>query len=136
MIRARSNNKWYNGFIVNIEINIIDDLNNEWLIVKYNKNKKTKKIQRYCNDIKPIPNNNILSLDINSKCLIYSDIDNKWLNGEVISIHKEDDGEWLTIKFVENNKNKICEIQRYSEEIKVFKNNKNNIINKKEKEEV
>eukprot|EP01084_Bolivina_argentea_P224400 379466_1 len=73
LIYSRSENKWYDAKIEKIFTNDGDEtkqsqLCNEWLIVKYKNNKKTKKIQRNCADIKPIPDDHILSLNKGSKC--------------------------------------------------------------------
>ena len=50
MIFSRSNNKWYLGRIEDVT----GKLKNEWLIVRYDNNKKTKKIQRNSKDVQPI----------------------------------------------------------------------------------
>eukprot|EP01084_Bolivina_argentea_P251831 422524_1 len=84
LIRSRSEQKWYNAQIVAIittdtkEEKETTKQNNEWLIVKYKKNKKTKRIQRMCKDIKPIVNNNNILLKKGSFCLIYSNVLNIW----------------------------------------------------------
>eukprot|EP01084_Bolivina_argentea_P085905 155292_1 len=124
-IYSRSQNKWFDGKIKRIEH--IND--KEWLIVKYNKNTKTKKIQRHCIDISPIPINHASLFNIGSICQIYSR--NKWCNGEVISIYNDNEGEWLKIKYSEKGCVKICDIQRYNNEIKLITNiNKLSDINK------
>lgn len=123
MIYSRSNKKWYDGKIENI-ITVTDDNDHnkqvtEWLIVRYN-NKKTKRIQRNCNDIKPIPNNHNVLLKKKSFCLIYSNITKLWCKGQIISIFNDKEGEWLKIKYWDTNEHKICDIQRYSKDLKVF----------------
>ena len=103
-IYSRSDKQWHEGHIKDI---IFDesktehskDTKNEWLIVKYSNNKKTKRIQRYCKDIKPLPVSANFALEKGSKCCIYSHVVNNWVKGEVIKVDKDEEGEWLTIKY-------------------------------------
>eukprot|EP01083_Nonionella_stella_P128602 389715_1 len=58
LIYSRSDNKWYDGQIEQI-VNDNDQAQNqspkkEWLIVRYKNDKKRKRIQRNCPDLKPI----------------------------------------------------------------------------------
>eukprot|EP01083_Nonionella_stella_P057777 151538_1 len=119
-IYSRSNDEWTDGKIIKIDGSNIK--RNEWLHVRYGKTKnKTKKIQRNCADIKPIPDDHILSLNKGSKCLIYSNIIQLWCEGKVASVYRDKDGEWLRIKYWDTNEYKICDIQRFSKEIQIFK---------------
>eukprot|EP01083_Nonionella_stella_P170376 579677_1 len=60
LIYSRSDKEWYEAKIVAIKRVDSEQKDgepiNEWLTVKYKDGKKTKKIQRFCRDIKPIPN--------------------------------------------------------------------------------
>eukprot|EP01084_Bolivina_argentea_P256330 431530_1 len=70
-IYSRSNDEWTDGKIIKIDGSNIK--RNEWLHVRYGKTKnKTKKIQRNCKDIKPIPADHPIYFNIGSLCLIYS----------------------------------------------------------------
>eukprot|EP01084_Bolivina_argentea_P098411 176869_1 len=138
LIYSRSKDKWYDAKITSID----GENKHEWLTVKYgNKRKKSKKIQRACKDIKPIPLDHAIFFKIGSHCEIYSRsiFCDEWRNGKVINIYHDDDGEWLTIKYSENIHNsnikatKICDIQRYSKDIKLLLNCSDEYIEKKNK---
>eukprot|EP01084_Bolivina_argentea_P261736 442444_1 len=73
-----------------------------------------------CKDIKPIVNNNNILLKKGSFCLIYSNVLNIWCKGQIISIFNDIEGEWLKIKYFDTNEHKICDIQRYSKQLKIF----------------
>ena len=75
----------------------------EWLVVSYKKNRKRKRIQRHCADIRPIPKDHILSLKVGSKCLIHSNIIKLFVEGKVVSIFKDKEGEWLKIRYFDTN---------------------------------
>eukprot|EP00484_Ammonia_sp_Unknown_P016751 CAMPEP_0197041218 /NCGR_PEP_ID=MMETSP1384-20130603/17796_1 /TAXON_ID=29189 /ORGANISM="Ammonia sp." /LENGTH=491 /DNA_ID=CAMNT_0042472099 /DNA_START=36 /DNA_END=1511 /DNA_ORIENTATION=- len=131
LIYSRSENRWYDAKITKIineggdEKTVEEEkqaaLTQEWLIVNYKNGKKNKRIQRKCQDIKPIPSDHILSLKKGSICLIYSSIIKLWCEGKVISVFTDEDGEWLKVKYWDTNEHKICEIQRYSPELQTFK---------------
>jgi len=131
LIYSRSKQKWFEGQI----IKIYGSLHDEWLVVKYNV-KSTKEIQRNSTDIKPIPSDNIKSLRVGKQCLILSEYSNIWYQGEVLSVLNDDEGEWLAIKYTENDLEKIADIQRYSKQLRVFnQNNYDELIAKKNKKE-
>ena len=119
LIYSRSKNKWFDGIIEKIE----GDTKNEWLVVKYgdfnSKKKQTKKIQRNCKDIQPIPIDHPSYFIKGSKCKIYSTLTSLWCHGEVIDIFHDEQGEWLQVQYSEDDTTKICDIQRYSEDIKL-----------------
>merc|ERR1712228_95073 len=115
LIYSRSKQQWFQGQITRI----VGKLHNEWFMVKYN-NKFTKEIQRNSRDLKAIPSDSIYSLRTSSKCLILSDYANLWYIGNILSILMDDGEEWLAIKYTENEIDKIVEIQRNSQELKVF----------------
>eukprot|EP01084_Bolivina_argentea_P012563 23511_1 len=122
LIFSRSTKKWFSGCITEIK----GKGNNEWFTVKYCKN-KTKQIQRNCSDMKPIPNNDHSYFKKGSICMIKSDNGvNKWCFGTVINIFYDQQEEWLTIKYKENNIIKTCDIQRLSQDIKLIVENNNN----------
>eukprot|EP01083_Nonionella_stella_P113355 334149_1 len=132
LIYSRSKQKWFEGQIVEIT----GELHEEWLVVKYNQ-KTTKEIQRNSKDIQRIPLDNILSLRIGSKCLILSEYSNIWYVGEVISILNDEEGEWIAIKYTENDLDKIADIQRYSKQLRVFTTkNYNELIVQRQSNEV
>eukprot|EP01084_Bolivina_argentea_P012565 23515_1 len=124
LIYSRSDNEWYEAKIVAIKRVDSEQKDgepiNEWLTVKYKDGKKTKKIQRFCRDIKPIPNDHNSRLKKGSRCLIYSNVLQLWCKGQVIKIETDTEGEWLTIKYWDTTEHKICEIQRYSKDLKLF----------------
>eukprot|EP01084_Bolivina_argentea_P195496 335356_1 len=132
LIYSRSDNKWHNGQIQSITTSTSDmkeekefdshhaKHQNEWLIVKYKNNKKTKRIQRLCKDIKPIENNYNISLNQHSYCLIYSNVLDIWCKGQIIKIFKDSEGEWLRVKYWDTNEHKICDIQRFSKDLKIY----------------
>eukprot|EP01084_Bolivina_argentea_P317512 550527_1 len=132
LIYSRSKSKWMQAEIIDIKGKEKD----EWLVVKYN-NKSTKEIQRNSKDLKPVSNQNILSLRIGSKCLILSEYSHLWYEGQVISILNDDEGEWLAIKYKENDLDKIADIQRYSKQLKLHndKNYTKYIVNQHTKKE-
>ena len=118
MIFSRSDNKWYLGEIEDIN----GQLKDEWLTVRYDNNKKTKKIQRASKDIEPIYDTKINHPSLfkpNTKCKILSDDKTgSWCSGEIIDVFNDTEGEWLKVKYFEDNVYKICDIQRYSKQIK------------------
>merc|ERR1712228_120791 len=60
---------------------------------------------------------NILkALGVGSQCQIFSKSQQEWVNGEIIKIFSDSEGEWLRVKYGKDN---IKEIQRYSEQIRV-----------------
>eukprot|EP01084_Bolivina_argentea_P074516 135170_1 len=68
---------------------------------------------------------------VGSKCLIYSNSANKWVNGTIIKIHNDKDGEWLTVRYI-TNATKTKQIQRDHANIKPI----DNVIIKSEKTEL
>eukprot|EP01084_Bolivina_argentea_P263944 446935_1 len=104
----------------------------EWLVVRYGpNNKKTKKIQRNCADIKLLPLDHASYFKQGSTCKIYSHLISSWCNGQVIEIFRDNEGEWLKIKYTEDDKIRVCDIQRYSTDIKLLINTKSNIYSNK-----
>eukprot|EP01083_Nonionella_stella_P297776 1010996_1 len=119
LIFSRTQDKWFEG-----KITLINGFNNdEWLTVKYGNTKKnTKRIQRNCKYIKPLPCNHPSQFIIGSKCQIYSDITLSWCYGTIIDIYNDIEGEWLKVKYNEKTSEKICDIQRYSKDFKLISN--------------
>eukprot|EP01083_Nonionella_stella_P164841 546879_1 len=116
-VYSRGKDTWFEGTIERIEGT---KKHNEWLIVRYGKTmQKTKKIQRACSDIKPIPANHPIFIKQGSNCSIYSYDTDTWCKGEVTSIYHDKDGEWLKVKYKEDGKWKVCDIQRYSDDIEL-----------------
>eukprot|EP01084_Bolivina_argentea_P317513 550528_1 len=119
LIYSRSKSKWMQAEIIDIKGKEKD----EWLVVKYGETndtskRKKKQIQRYCEDIKP---NDAYSYQVGSKCQIFSEISTMWCNGEVIEIYTDQEGEWLTVKYLIKDKDFMaCDIQRYSSQIKLI----------------
>merc|ERR1711920_180751 len=71
LIYSRSKDRWFDGKISEIRIT----QNVEWLVVKFGefgKKKKTKKIQRYCKDVKPIPVDHASYIVVGSHVQIFS----------------------------------------------------------------
>ena len=64
------------------------------------------------------------ALTVGSQCQILSKSQQKWVNGEVIKIFSDEEGEWLRVKYGKDN---IKEIQRYSEQIRVQQNESKNV---------
>eukprot|EP01084_Bolivina_argentea_P153563 267764_1 len=96
LIYSRSKDQWTDGKIVRIDGT---NKTNEWLIVRYGKTKKkTKKIQRNCQDIKLIPHDHPIHFDAASLCLIYSYDVEEWCDGEVENIFTDAQGEWMKVK--------------------------------------
>eukprot|EP01084_Bolivina_argentea_P190589 327473_1 len=122
VIYSRSDKQYYDGKIEKIifENDEKQSLSNEWLIVRYKDNKKTKNIQRNCKDIKSIPEGHILSLQKGSLCLIYSHHTLLWCKGQIISVFNDNEGEWLRVKYFNTKENKMCDIQRYSKDLHIF----------------
>ena len=90
-IYSRSADKWYDGQVTEITDHTLPNgrrgsKSDEWLVVKYKNGKKTKRIQRNCADIKPVPQDHILSLRAGSRCLIYSRKFEIWMQGEVLRV--------------------------------------------------
>jgi len=121
-IFSRSSKKWFDANITNIFF--VGDRNqrrNEWLVVRYDQGKRTKKIQRSCPDIKPITDDDVCSLKAGSKCLILSTELDVWVCGRVLSVFEDEEGEWLKVKYIEDNIWKVCDIQRYSKQLRVYR---------------
>ena len=117
MIYSRSKNKWLEGKVTQIDGEGVD----EWLVVKYGQNnKKIKRIQRNCADIKPIPPDHPSFFVKGSFCSILSPELSIWCDGEVIDIFHDEQGEWLKVKYNENGTDVVCDIQRYSNDIKLL----------------
>eukprot|EP01083_Nonionella_stella_P136915 416742_1 len=116
LIYSRSKTKWFKGKITSI----YSQNNEEWLRVKYGSNfDKTKSIQRYSKHITPIRED--------------SHSTNSWCNGEVMNIFHDKDGEWLKVTYEECNVMMVCDIQRYSNDIRLLQTTTNtNQINIKE----
>eukprot|EP01084_Bolivina_argentea_P300724 518625_1 len=130
-IYSRSKEQWYAAEIEKIE----GENKNEWLTVRYgNKKNKIKKIQRNCKDLKPISLDHAVFFKKGSNCEIYSTVSRKWCNGEVVSIFHDNEGEWLTIKYEEDNTTKQCDIQRYSKDIKLILDTQD--VNKKKEQKI
>ena len=89
-------------------------------MVSYKDGKKRKRIQRHCGDIRPIPRDHVLSLRVGSKCLIHSNIVKRFVEGSVVSIYRDEEGEWLKVRYWDTNEHKLCDIQRFSKELLVF----------------
>ena len=90
-IYSRSADSWFDGKVTEVIAHKLANgrrgsRSDEWLVVKYKNGKKTKRIQRNCPDVKPIPNDSILSLRCGSQCLIYSKKFEIWLQGEVLRV--------------------------------------------------
>jgi len=123
-IYSRSADTWYDGKVTEV---ISSKLTNgrrgsksdEWLVVKYKNFKKTKRIQRNCQDIKPMPESSVLSLRAGSQCKIYSKRFSIWLQGEVLRVFTDAEGEWLRIKYFENGFGRTTEIGRFSKQLRV-----------------
>merc|ERR1719334_334288 len=120
LVFSRSSNQWFDAKIV--DIFFMSD-SNEWLVVEYDEGRKTKQIQRNCADIKPIPKDHILSLKKDSKCLVLGADTHRdvWLSGRVIAVYENAEGEWLRVKYFERDLWRTCEIQRYSEQLRVYR---------------
>eukprot|EP01084_Bolivina_argentea_P122039 216277_1 len=73
-----------------------------------------------------------ISWIIGSKCLIHSEVKNKWIIGEIIEIINDNEGEWLNVKYIINKEIFCKQIQRFSKYIKPIFNNIN-INNKRKK---
>ena len=92
LIYSRSKDKWFDGKISEIRTT---EEKIEWLVVKFGefgKKKKTKKIQRFCKDIKPIPIDHASYIVVGSHDQIFSYISPKWCDGEVIEIFYDEQG--------------------------------------------
>eukprot|EP01084_Bolivina_argentea_P105720 189319_1 len=111
LIYSRSKEQWFKGKI----INITGSGKTEWLVVTYGKT--TKKIQRCSEYIRAIPKFHPENFRKGSKCKILDS--QNWCDGKIEDIIHDEKGEWLRVTFVENGFIKMCDIQRYSDDIKV-----------------
>eukprot|EP01084_Bolivina_argentea_P082818 149956_1 len=55
---------------------------------------------------------------IGSKCLIYSEVNNEWICGEIMDIFTDNEGEWLNVKYIINKEIFAKPIQRLNKDIK------------------
>eukprot|EP00485_Elphidium_margaritaceum_P008250 CAMPEP_0202688390 /NCGR_PEP_ID=MMETSP1385-20130828/3909_1 /ASSEMBLY_ACC=CAM_ASM_000861 /TAXON_ID=933848 /ORGANISM="Elphidium margaritaceum" /LENGTH=356 /DNA_ID=CAMNT_0049343357 /DNA_START=33 /DNA_END=1103 /DNA_ORIENTATION=+ len=119
LIFSKSKEQWCVGTVVEIS----GEKKEEWMTIKYGlygaNLKSSKQMQRYSADIKPIPTDHPSQFKVGSLCHIYSDIVTQWLSGRVVSVYNDDEGEWLQVKYIENKVAKLCDIQRYSKDIKL-----------------
>ena len=118
-VYSRSKKRWFIGKIDAIK----GHKTREWLHVRYGEQNlfnHSKKIQRNCPDIEAIRNDHPVFIKKGSKCKIYSNANKEWLNGTVIEIFDDSEGEWLRVKYAVNNTFRTVEIQRFSEEIKLI----------------
>ena len=114
-ILSRSENKWFLGKIEDV----VGELQNEWLVVKYGNNfKKTKKIQRNSEFIKEVPSDHAVHFKVSSLVSIYSTVTNMWCDGKIIDIFKDKEGEWLKITYYDQDIENVVEIQRFSSDLK------------------
>eukprot|EP01083_Nonionella_stella_P109896 321035_1 len=114
LIFSRSKQKWYEGKIEKIN----GQLQEEWLVVRYDSNRKTKEIQRNSTDVKPLPSNHPLALQKGSLCSVYSDKTYNWYKGEIINVFNDAEGEWLKVKYKEEDSVQTAELQRFSSDLK------------------
>eukprot|EP01083_Nonionella_stella_P084699 234537_1 len=122
LIYSRSKTKWFKGKITSI----YSETNEEWLRVKYGANfHKTKSIQRYSKYIIPIIEDQSSLFRKGSICSIYSYTTNSWCNGEVMKIFSDKDGEWMKVTYEECNVTMVCDIQRYSNDIRLLQTTAN-----------
>eukprot|EP01084_Bolivina_argentea_P197595 338587_1 len=119
LIYSRLKSKWFDGTIMEI----YDEKHEEWLVVEYGPNAKTtKKIQRNCADIKPLPLDHPSYFKVGSICQIYSHLIADWCKGEVIEIYFDNEGEWLKVQYTQHDEINVCDIQRYCKDLKLLIN--------------
>ena len=125
-IWSRSKKKWYSAIVKQIYIDPKD--HKEWFVVKYDK-KKSKKIQRFCNDLRVIPSQASLIqqqrnasdrrrfLKVFSTCQVYSNDKHKWFDGFVqeIYIEPKSNTEYLIIKY---GKNETKKVERFGNDLR------------------
>eukprot|EP01083_Nonionella_stella_P084700 234538_1 len=79
----------------------------------------------YSKHITPIREDQSSLFHKGSICSVYSHSTNSWCNGEVMNIFHDKDGEWLKVTYEECNVMMVCDIQRYSNDIRLLQTTTN-----------
>ena len=118
VVYVEKDNKWYNdGRVIGI-----DHDHGQWISVAYGSNGDNCYINTLSNHIIQCNNTNY-RLKPGSYCSIFSIY--KWCQGMITKIENDKSGEWLTVKYHdEDNKLQTCKIRRHSDFIKYKDYNK------------
>ena len=138
LIFSRSNNQWYSGFIE--EIDIVEEgdpaTSTEWLVVSYKNGKAHKRMQRLCDGIKAVPDGHVSQLKAGSQCSVFSKGLQKWCSGEVLSVFQDEHGEWLEVKYWNDEMQYTKELKRESNELRAHDSNPKSAEHPQKDEEI